>query len=86
MRRKPAIILTACVLASTPAFAASPAPQAQLAPGNAAGLQKAEMTQPSTPVLIAGGAVVVAGLVLALSGNDHNHSPSATTTSATGTH
>ena len=83
MRRKPAIILTACVLASTPAFAASPAP---LAPGNAAGLQKAEMTQPSTPVLIAGGAVVVAGLVLALSGNDHNHSPSATTTSATGTH
>lgn len=89
MRRKTAIILTACVLASTPAFAASPASQAPLAPGSAAGLQKAEMTQPSTAVWVGGGAIVAVGLVLALSGSGNGHGPSSTsttTTSATATH
>lgn len=88
MRRKPAIILSACVMASiaTAASAAdqSRTTQAPLAPGGAAGIQKAEMTAPSTAVWIAGGAIVVAGVALAVSGNGNGHGPS--TTSTTGTH
>ncbi|HEY8950412.1 MAG TPA: hypothetical protein VIM56_16120 [Rhizomicrobium sp.] len=89
MRRKPAIILSACVLASiaTSASAAdqqSSTTQAPLAPGGAAGIHKAEMTAPSTAVWVAGGAIVVAGIALAVSGNGNGHGPS--TTSTTGTH
>ena len=85
MRRKPAILLSAFAIAftATSAFAADPQPpraNTPLAPGHAAGVQAAQMKTPSTPVLIAGGALVVGGLALVLSNNDHSHAPGATTT------
>jgi hypothetical protein len=88
MRSKPAIILTACVLASSPAFAADQqthaTQQAPLAPGHAAGVQKAEMAGPSTAVWIAGGAIVAAGIILVASNHGGGHGPS--TTAASGSH
>ncbi|HSM95634.1 MAG TPA: hypothetical protein VLT91_06305 [Rhizomicrobium sp.] len=85
MLRKPAIVLTACILGltATSAFAADQTPgpgTSALAPGDAAGVKKAEAFAGNTGVLIAGGALVVGGIVLVASGgNGHSH-PTTTST------
>ncbi|MBS0279395.1 MAG: hypothetical protein JSR81_17350 [Proteobacteria bacterium] len=90
-RRLPAMILSACAFAlpATSALAANPPPvaaRAPLAPGGAAGVHAAQMKTPNTAVWIAGGAILVGGLALALSGGGHHgHGPSTTTTGTTGT-
>lgn len=93
MRRKPAIFLSAFAIAfsATSAFAAdvqSGQAVSPLAPGHAAGIRNAEINSPSTPVLVAGGAVLAGGLALVLSNNGHDHTPGSgtTTTSSSGTH
>jgi len=84
--------LFAAMLALSPslAFAASPQPtpsapppKTALAPGGAAGLRAAEMSNPNTAVWIAGAAIVVGGLALVLSGNGNGHGTMTTSTSGT---
>lgn len=80
-------ILLAAMLALSPSIALAAAPdatstKAPLAPAGAAGVKKAEGFTDNTAVLIAGGALVVGGIVLvAGGGNGHSH-PTTTSTGA----
>lgn len=79
-----ALALSPSIASAASSGAVSPATQAPLAPGGAAGLQKAEMSSPSTAVWIAGAAVIVGGIVLIASSNGNGHGTP--TTAAPGTH
>lgn len=89
------VVVGAAMLSGSVAYAAS----APLAPAGAAGVKKAEMIDDHTILVVGGGALVAAGLILVLSNNGNGHaapntcSPVQTTcgggsggTGTTGTH
>ncbi len=71
------IALTAS-LAGSAAFAETP-----LAPGKPAGVHKAQLEN-GTIILVAGVAVVAAGIAVAVSNNNNNVTPATTATTTTG--
>lgn len=82
-------LLFAAMLVPSLAFAADTSTQGPLAPAGAAGVQKAQSFSDNTVLMVGGGAIVVAGLVLALSGSSHGstlNTSTTTSTSATNTH
>jgi hypothetical protein len=89
MVRASAAALTAALvlLGSSAAFAgatvsdaSAPAQQSVLAPGHAAGVQKAEGWWTDNGVYVVGGAAVVVGVVLLTDNNGHHHHTSSTAT------
>lgn len=70
------------VLSATVAMAGTDASKAALAPGKAAGVQKAQMFAGDTGLYILGGAVVVGGIVLVSSGSGNHHGAASTTTTS----
>lgn len=75
-------LLFAASLALVPSLAsAADAPSnAALAPGRAAGVEKAQGFTDNTLLLVGGGALVVGGIVLVANGGGHGHGAAATTT------
>jgi hypothetical protein len=84
MRNMVAAVLTAS-LVSSGAFAASKAP-GHLPAGKPAGAKEAALLGPSAFLVLAGTAIVIAGVVLTVSGNDNKgvSTPSTSSTSTAG--
>ena len=84
LRNLGAAVVAAGMLVSsaTVAMAGTDANKGALAPGKAAGVQKAEVFSGDTGLYILGGAVVVGGIVLVSSGSSNHHGGTSTTTTA----
>ena len=79
------LIIAAAFVASSASAYAHKSPPAKLKPGHAANVHKAQHEMIDEPAMwLVGGAVVVGGIALAVSGG-HNHAPAATTTSTPST-
>jgi hypothetical protein len=77
------VAATALIASSTMAFAGTDTQnKGALAPGKAAGVQKAETWGTNSTMLLVGGALIVGGLALTLSDNG-GHSHVSTTTTGT---
>lgn len=75
------VAATALIASSTMAFAGTDTQnKGALAPGKSAGVQKAQTMNTNTTLLLVGGALVVGGFALVLSGNSNGHAVAASTT------
>jgi hypothetical protein len=83
MRKWGSAVLAATLFASTASFAGTDAQnQGALAPGGAAGVQKAEMWDQNTTMIIVGVAAGAAVLAVILSNGSSNGSVTTTTTTS----
>jgi hypothetical protein len=78
IRTSAAALTAALVLLGSSAAFAAPASQGVLAPGKAAGVQKAEGWWTDNGVYVVGGAAVVVGVILLTDNNGHHHHSSST--------